>query len=108
MLFEQGRLTKERVVDVSVGSAIKPDELKVLLKLIVPDIEKTADRLRKAIGAYAYIKGASSDLMMAAQDQCEEAFNWISQVVDRCKEEQLHLDAKHPAKEADFQPFCCK
>jgi hypothetical protein len=38
MLFEQGRLTKERMVDVCVGSSIKPDELKGLLKLIVLDI----------------------------------------------------------------------
>ena len=57
MLFEQGRLTKERMVDVGVNSAIKPDELNDLLKVIVPDIRRTADRLRENIDAYTRTKG---------------------------------------------------
>ena len=68
--------------------------------MTMPDIERTADRLREATKTYAHTKGASSELVQAAQKRYEEAMNWISQVVDKCKQEQLHLDAKQPAKEA--------
>ncbi len=77
VLSEQRRLTDDRMVDVSESSAIKSDELNVLLKLVAPDIEKIAHRLLEAIKAYAYFEGASSELVTAAQTRCEEAFDWI-------------------------------
>ena len=40
MLSEQRKLTKEQMADVGVGSTIRPDELKGLLKWDVPNIEK--------------------------------------------------------------------
>jgi hypothetical protein len=94
------------MVDVSENSEIKSDELNVLLKLVAPDIEKIAHRLLEAIKAYAYLEGASSELITAAQTRCEEAFDWISAVADRCGKEQLHLSAEQPSRKADFEPFC--
>jgi hypothetical protein len=105
MLFEQSRLTRERMVDVSSGSAIKQDELKDLLKLVVPDIRKRTDRLMESIKACARMSASSPRLMLAAQNKYEEAIDWISQVEDKCREEQLHLDVKQPVKEVDFKPF---
>ena len=65
----------------------------------MPDIRRTADRLRENIDVYTRTEGARVDLMLAAQDRYEEAIDWISQVEERSVKEQLHLDAKQPDRE---------
>jgi len=56
------------MVDVSSGSAIKQDELKDLLKLVVPDIRKTADKLRDAVQKCARMSASSPRAMLAANE----------------------------------------
>ena len=73
--------------------------------MTVPDIRRITDRLWETINIYTRTEGASSELMLAAQNRYEKAINWISQVEERSVKEQLHLDAKQPDREVDFQPF---
>jgi hypothetical protein len=46
---EIGRLRSPRLIDVTPGVDVKPDILKDLLKVDVPDVRKSVDRARDAL-----------------------------------------------------------
>jgi hypothetical protein len=103
---EIGRLRSPRLIDIAPGADVKPDILKDLLKVDVPDVRKSVDRARdalKTLTAVATIADAAK--LLDAQDACEHAIGWIAMVEERCKGEQLHLDVKHEPREVDFVPF---
>jgi hypothetical protein len=91
---------------VDQGADVKPDILKDLLKVDVPDIRKSVDRARDALKTLSLVAGpADEEKILEAQDVCERAIDWIALVEGRCKAEQLHLDIKQEPREVDFVPF---
>jgi hypothetical protein len=46
---EIGRLRSPRLIDIASGADVKPDILKDLLKVDVPDVRKSVDRARDAL-----------------------------------------------------------
>jgi len=71
---EIGRLRSPRLIDIAPGANFKPDILKDLLKVDVPDVRKSVDRARdalKSLTAVATIADAAK--LLDAQDACEHA-----------------------------------
>jgi hypothetical protein len=100
------RLRSSRLIGVEVGTDVKPDILKDLLKVDVPDVIKAVDRARDALKTLSLVAGAADEAkILDAQDACEAAIAWIALVEERCKTEQLHLDVKQQPREVDFVPF---
>jgi hypothetical protein len=103
---EIGRLRSPRLIDVAPGADVKPDILKDLLKVDVPDVCKSVDRARDALKTLTAVATvADAEKLLDAQDACEQAISWIAMVEERCKGEQLHLDVKQEPREVDFVPF---
>ncbi len=103
---EIGRLRSPKLIDVAPGADIKPDILKDLLKVDVPDVRKSVDRARDALKTLTAVAAvADAEKLLDAQDACEQAISWIAMVEERCKEEQLHFDVKQEPREVDFVPF---
>jgi hypothetical protein len=103
--YEMDRLNADRLIDVSSGADVRPDVLKDLYKLTVPTVRKGCDRLREAMKVYSRERRADRELVMGAQEACENAQDWICDVEERCRVEQLHIEAKQLTKEVDFEPF---
>ena len=102
---EIARLSSPRLIDVEQGADVKPDILKDLLKVDVPDIRKSVDRARDALKTLSLVASiADEEKILTAQDVCERAIDWIALVEGRCKAEQLHLDVKQTPREVDFVP----
>ncbi len=57
--------------------------LSTKLKVIVPDIKASTTRLRESIRSYATQPDADIRFMMTAQEKCEKALDWITEVEDR-------------------------
>jgi hypothetical protein len=103
---EIGRLRSPRLIDVAPGADVKPDILKDLLKVDVPDVRKSVDRARDALKTLTAVATiADAGKLLDAQDANEQAISWIAMVEERCKGEQLHLDVKQEPREVDFVPF---
>ncbi len=103
---EIGRLRSPRLIDVAPGADVKPDILKDLLKVDVPDVRKSVDRARDALKTLTAVATvADAEKLLDAQDACEQAISWITMVEEQCKGEQLHLDVKQEPREVDFVPF---
>jgi hypothetical protein len=100
------RLRSPELIDVALGADVKPDILKDLLKVDVPDVRKSVDRARDALKTLTAVATvADAEKLLDAQDACERALSWIAMVEKRCKGEQLHLDIKQEPREVDFVPF---
>ncbi len=78
--YELGRLSGNRMVDVGPGTDVQPEDLKDLLKVVVPDIKSVTTRLRESIKSYATQPGADGQLVLEAQEHCEMALDWITTV----------------------------
>ncbi len=103
--YEIERLNSPKLIDVGQGSSVKPDVLKDLLKITVPEVRKSVDRARDALKTLSLADEADEETIMDAQEVCEKAIKWVSDIEDRCKDEQLHLDVKAQPRELDFVPF---
>jgi hypothetical protein len=83
---EIARLNSPRLIDVDQGADVKPDILKDLLKVDVPDIRNSVDRARDTLKTLTLVAGpADEDKILEAQDVCERAIDWIALVEGRCK-----------------------
>ncbi len=103
---EIGRLRSPKLIDVAPGADVKPNILKDLLKVDVPDVRKSIDRARDALKTLTAVATvADAEKLLDAQDACEQAISWIAMVEERCKGGQLHLDIKQEPREVDFVPF---
>jgi hypothetical protein len=103
---EIGRLRSPRLIDIAPSADVKPDILKDLLKVDVPDVRKSVDRARDALKTLTAVATiADAEKLLDAQDACEHAIGWIAMVEERCKGEQLHLDVKQEPREVNFVPF---
>jgi len=88
---EIGRLRSPRLIDIAPGADVKPDILKDLLKVDVPDVRKSVDRARDALKTLTAVATvADTEKLLDAQDACEQAISWTAMVEERCKAEQLH------------------
>jgi hypothetical protein len=103
---EIGRLRSPKLIDVAPGADVKPDTLKDLLKVDVPDVRKSVYRARDALKTLTAVAAvADVEKLLDPQDACDRAISWIAMVEERCKGEQLHLDVKQEPREVDFVPF---
>jgi hypothetical protein len=103
---EIGRLRLPKLIDVTPGVDVKPNILKDLLKVDVPDVRMSVDRARDALKTLTAVATvADAEKLLDAQDACEQAISWITMVEERCKGEQLHLDVKQEPREVDFVLF---
>ncbi len=103
---EIGQLRSPKIIDVAPGADVKPDILKDLLKVNVPDVRKSVDRARDALKMLTAVATVpDAEKLLDVQDTCERALSWIAMVEDRCKGEHLHLDVKQEPREVDFVPF---
>jgi len=103
--YELTKLSEKRMIDIGGDNYVDPDDLKDILKVIVPDIKASTTRLRESIRSYATQPDADIRFMMTAQEKCEKALDWITAVEDRGRMEKLYLDAKQPVREVDFVPW---
>jgi hypothetical protein len=103
--YEIERLNSPKLIDVGQGSNVKPDVLKDLLKITVPEVRKSVDRARDALKTLSLADEADEEKIMDAQEVCEKAIKWVSEVEDRCKDQQLHLEGEEHLREIDFAPF---
>ena len=102
---EMQRLTDSKMPDVGVGVCVDPEDLKDLLRITVPEVKQSTQRLRESIKMYAMQPDADAQFAINAQVRCDDAIDWISTVEDRARMEQLHLDSTHASKEVDFEPW---
>ncbi len=89
-----GRLKTPRIIDVALGADVKPDILKDLLQVDVPDIQKSVDGACKAMETLTICGASSADrgIILHAHDVYEAAMDW-------CNTKQLHLDVKQQPRE---------
>jgi hypothetical protein len=91
--------------DVGVGACVDPEDLKDLLRITVPEVKQSTQRLRDSIKTYAMQTDADAQFAINAQVKCDEAIDWISTVEDRARMEQVHLDNTRSSREVDFEPW---
>ncbi|RPH78780.1 MAG: hypothetical protein EHM77_06585, partial [Planctomycetaceae bacterium] len=103
--FETGRLKEDTLCSMSAAVPIQADRLRDIAKVTVPDVRKTVDRLREAMKSYAGCRSCDVVVLRAAQEKCEMALQWITQVEKRMQSEQIYLDQKQPARKVDFLVF---
>ena len=103
--FEMDRLTEDTLCDVSTGANVQADKLRDIARTTVPDVRKTVDRLRDGIKNHANCDEPEVATLVRAQQRCEAALQWITQVEKRMQVEQIYLDQKQPDRKVDFEPF---
>jgi hypothetical protein len=67
-----GRLRSPRLIDVAPGVDVKPDILKDLLKVDVPDVRKSVDRARDALETLTAVATiADAEKLLDASNQLD-------------------------------------
>ncbi len=71
---EIGRLRSPKLIDVAPGADVKPDTLKDLLKVDVPDVRKSVYRARDALKTLTAVTAvADVEKLLDPQDACDRA-----------------------------------
>ena len=92
-------ISDRNLPDVALGSDVDNETLKELHDVKVKEINSLIKDCREATRKYATCVGAIPGLIDRAQTQCERAYEWTRQVLERFRGNQLHLSGNMLAKD---------
>ena len=105
VMFFMGQLNDDMMTDVAQGAEVSNSELRDLKVIILPQINKSIDDLRKVLKIYASYHNYDRDLARDAQDKCEFASVWASDLMSRYHQQKLHLEKNTVHREITFSSF---
>ena len=105
LLFLLGLIDSNALPEVDIGSGLDPETIKELHDVRVPEIKGAIRECRDAAGKYASRRGSDAVLIQRALVQCQRAYEWTRQVVDRYRGDQHHLAGNAPTREPTFTAF---
>ena len=105
VVFFMAQLNDDMMSDVGLGADISNTELRDLKAIILPQITKSIDDLRKVLKIYTSYHNYDRNLAREAQDKCEYSSIWASDVMSRYHQQKLHLEKNTVHREITFKPF---
>jgi competence transcription factor ComK len=103
--FFMNKLRDDRLPDVGIGADVSNTELRDLFEATLPQITKAVDDCRKVLSTYTSKTSYDRELAKEAQQRCEDASNWTSDIIYRYRKNKLHLDKNTTHKEITFSAF---
>ena len=94
VVFFMAQLNDNMMSDVGLGADISNTELRDLKAIILPQITKSIDDLRKVLKIYTSYHNYDHGLAREAQDKCEYSSLWASDVMSRYHQQKLHLHSR--------------
>ena len=105
LVFFVSKLHDDLMPDVSNGADISNSELRNLHDVTLPQINRSIDDCRRVLKSYTSLAEFDEDLAETAQQRCEDATIWASDLTFRYHSQQLHLDKNTKHREITFSPF---
>ena len=103
--FFMSKLSDNQMPDIGVGSEVSNSDLRDLHDIRLSQITKATDDCRKALKLYTSNASYDRDFARDAQERCEDASTWSSDLVARYHRQKLHLDKNVRQREITFAPF---
>ena len=105
VMFFMGQLNDDLMVDVAQGADVTNSELRDLKVITLPQISKSIDDLRKVLKIFTSYHNYDRNLARDAQDKCEDASVWVSDLMARYHQQKLHLEKNTVHREITFTAF---
>ena len=105
LVFFMSKLHDDIMQDVGVGAEVSNSELRDLHDFVLPQITKAIDDCRKVLKVYTSHASYDRDLARDAQERCEDASIWTTELLSRYHRQRLHLDKNMKHREITFTPF---
>ena len=105
LTFFMSKLHDSLMPDIGMGSDVSSTVLRDLHNFTLPQISKSIDDCRRVLKIYTSNSVYDDLLARDAQERCEEASIWDSNLQARYHSQQLHLDKNTKHREITFSPF---
>jgi hypothetical protein len=105
LTFFMSKLHDDVMPDIAVGADVSNSELRDLHDFLLPQIAKAVDDCRKVLKIYTSNGSYSRGLARDAQEKCENASIWTSDLLARYHRQKLHLDKNIRHREITFSIF---
>jgi len=103
--YFMAKLRPNLMPDVSYGTLLTNTELRELHEVTMPQISKSIDECRRSLKSYVDRRGHDRGLAREALIRCQDATDWVNDLVDRHREKKLHLDKNTKHREITFKVF---
>jgi hypothetical protein len=105
LVFFMSKLRGDLMPDIAMGIEVSNSELRDLHDFKLPQITKAVDDCRRVLKAYTSASNYDRDIAMEAQERCEDASDWTTELLERFRMQKLHLDKNGRRREVTFLPF---
>ena len=105
LVFFMSKLHDNLMPDVSNGADISNTELRDLHDVTLPQITRAVDDCRRVLKNYTSLPEFDEELAETAQERCELASIWASDLTFRHRKSQLHLEKNNRHREITFTAF---
>ena len=105
LVFFMSKLHDDLMPDVGNGADVTNSELRDLYDVTLPQTTRAVDDCRRVLKSYTSLAGFDEDLAETAQQKCEMASIWASDLTFRHRKSQLHLDKNNRHREITFLAF---
>ena len=105
LVFFMSKLHDDLMPDVGNSADVTNSELRDLYDVTLPQITRAVDDCRRVLKSYTSLADFDEDLAKTAQQKCEMASIWASDLMFRHRKSQLHLDKNNQHQEITFTAF---
>lgn len=103
--FFMSRLHEDIMPDVGMGAPVTNDLLRELYDVTLPQVNQAITDCRQALKVFTSHSNYDRNLAREAQERCEDATRWVSDLMHRYRQHKLHLDKNTKHKEITFTTF---
>jgi hypothetical protein len=105
LVFFMSKLRSDLMPDIAMGIEVSNSELRDLHDFKLPQITKAVDDCRGVLKAYTSASNYDRDMALEAQQRCQDASDWTTELMERFRMQKLHLDKNGRRREVTFSPF---
>ena len=103
--FQLSRLDDDVLLDVRPGAMVSNDQLRTLHDVVLPQVRDAINACQHALRDYTSCGNYNRDVAAEAQQRCQFATRWMSDLLTRHRTQKLHLDRNVKHKEITFTAF---
>jgi len=103
--FQLARMSDDVLENIRPEVTLSNEKIRTLYEVVMPQVKEAVSACQTTLRDYTASSNYDRALAAEAQQRCQTVLRWVSDLINRHRDQKLHLDKNRKNKEVNFDPF---
>jgi len=103
--FQLARMSDNVLENIRPEVTHSNEKIRTLYEVVMPQVKEAVSACQTTLRDYTASSNYDRALAAEAQQRCQTVLRWVSDLINRHRDQKLHLDKNRKNKEINFDPF---